>query len=71
MLHREAFELLPLLSLDALEASEIRRLERHVGKCRRCQGELARYDRVAAALSGEIEPSSDTWDRIQQHIDAR
>jgi hypothetical protein len=70
MQHQSAFELLPLFALDALERRELRRVERHVRSCRRCLDELARYETVAHALSGEMEPSPDTWNRIQERIDA-
>lgn len=71
MRHHQIFELLPLYSLDALEGIERRQVERHLARCGLCQAELASYDRVAEALSGEMEPSPDTWQRIQERIDAR
>lgn len=68
MKHATAFELLPLYSLDALERSEQRDVESHVARCRRCRKELRSYGVVASALSGEIEPSSDTWNGILEKI---
>lgn len=70
MRHHVAFELLPLLSLDALEDTDRRRVESHVSHCPACQKELARYSAVAEALAGELEPSPATWDRIVERIHA-
>lgn len=71
MRHHDVFELLPLYSLDALVGRESRQVERHLARCGRCQTELAGYERVADALSGEMEPSQETWERIQERIGAR
>ena len=70
MRHAAALELLPLYSLDALEPGEHREVERHVARCRRCRAELRSYGAVTSALSGEIEPSHETWNGILRRIQA-
>ena len=69
MNHETAFELLPLLSLDALEESDARAVEFHVQRCAVCRRELAAYASVTAALSGELEPGPHVWPGILSRIE--
>ena len=69
MNHQTAFELLPLLSLDALEEADARAVEFHVRRCVTCRNELAAYASVTAALTGELEPGPDVWPGIVSRIE--
>ena len=71
MSHETAFELLPLLSLDALEEADARAVEVHVQRCAICRNELATYAGVAAALTAELEPGPDVWPGILSRIEVR
>ena len=68
MNHQAAFELLALLSLDALETSDAHAVELHVRRCAICRDELATYAGVTAALSGELEPGPEVWEAILTRI---
>jgi len=72
MQHDEAFELLALASLDALEADEATMLDEHVTTCVRCQRELDSMREVASAMGTSVEPLPDgLWSSIAERLDVR
>lgn len=67
--HEQAFELIPLYALDALEGSELAALEAHLDECDRCAEELTVHHSVAAGLVGDAEAPAHLWDRISSRIE--
>jgi len=72
MQHDDAFELLALAALDALDDDEATSLDEHVVTCARCQRELDSMREVAAALGTTVETLPEgVWTTIadQLHTD--
>lgn len=69
MKHEEAFELLAVLALDAVDENERRAIEEHVTECPKCQSELDSYLEVAGALGNSVEPLPEgLWLNISSQI---
>lgn len=72
--HEAAAELLGVYVLDAVEADEARRVERHVARCARCRTEVDQLREVAASLGNQLNldeaPPPAVWDRIADVISA-
>lgn len=64
-IYDEFSELLGAYALDAVEADERERIERHLADCPRCRAEVAEHREVAAFLSqsGSDAPEG-VWDKI-------
>lgn len=65
--HDEVRELLPALSLDAVDQDERDVLEHHLARCEACSGELATYAETAAHIGcgmAQAEPRADLGRRI-------
>lgn len=72
MNHDEAYELLELAALDALDASTTAALDAHVSGCPRCRSELDEYRRVATHLGNAVEPPPATlWNSIALRLHER
>ena len=70
--HDEANEMLALVSLHALDADEMVKVEAHVATCPRCQHDLDAYREVAAALGNSVEPLPDgLWSNISSRLGER
>lgn len=68
--HDTFTELVPLVALGALEASEKHRVMWHVRSCDECGPELAEYEWVTAALTPDGPPPRHLWDGIVAEIEA-
>ncbi len=66
--HTQAFELIPLYALDALEYSERTTVESHLADCESCRAELDRHQSVAAGLVDDSPAPAHVWDRIESAI---
>ncbi len=65
--HDEVRELLPALSLDAVDLDERDVLEHHLARCEACAGELRTCQETAATIGGgfaSVEPPDDLGRRI-------
>ena len=51
MTHEEALDLLPLLSVDAVDEAEASAIWEHVGGCESCRAELSQFEDAAARLA--------------------
>lgn len=72
MKHEDAYELLELVALDAVDEAMSREVEEHVSECVRCQSELDGYRHVAATLGNSVEPLPDSlWDSIALRLAER
>ncbi|HUY43816.1 MAG TPA: anti-sigma factor [Acidimicrobiales bacterium] len=72
MNHDEAYELLELAALDAIDATTAQALEVHVSRCAQCQSELDEYRRVATHLGNAVEPLPETlWSTIASRLHER
>jgi anti-sigma factor RsiW len=56
MSHEEAYELLAVFALDAVDEAEHEQMEAHLAECPRCRAELDAHRQVAAALGNSVEP---------------
>ena len=68
--HDEIAELVAAYALDAVDADEAERVERHLDECPRCRAELGEHRDVAAWLgnSGGDAPEG-LWDRIASTLE--
>lgn len=68
MSNHEMLELASLYALDALDGTELASFESHLDRCPECEGEVARYQAIAANLVHDEAPSDDTWNKISAAI---
>ncbi|MDE3007642.1 MAG: anti-sigma factor [Acidobacteriota bacterium] len=72
MNHEDAYELLELAALDAIDASTAVDLEEHVSGCSECQRELDAYRHVAATIGNAVEPLPERlWSSIADRLHER
>lgn len=69
MTHDEAWELLGVYALDAVDGEERDDLEAHVALCVRCSSELDALRAVSSSMGNHGEPASPAlWERISSHL---
>ncbi|HEY7931118.1 MAG TPA: anti-sigma factor [Acidimicrobiales bacterium] len=72
MNHEDAYDLLELAALDAIDAPTAVALEEHVSGCAPCQRELDAYRQVAATIGNTVEPLPERlWSSIADRLHER
>ncbi len=69
MSHDEAYELLAVAALHAVDPEEQAEVEAHVATCPRCQVEYDSFNAVASALGNSVEPlPGGLWTNISSQL---